>query len=129
MKDVVCLTQDSTRNIISTTCSNISLLVAGAIPSTNALSKMIQRKRIRFEAPPPNPQTSRDLILPIEYTITNRGEKFLYHDSNDENHFLIFTTTQNLQLLKESKNWFSDGTFKTVTKYFLAVVDNSWLEK
>ena len=79
---------------------------------------MIQRKRIRFEAPPPNPQTLRDLILPIEYTITNRGEKFLYHDTNDENHFLIFTTTQNLQLLKESKNWFSDGTFKIVPSIF-----------
>ena len=118
MKDMACLIQDSTRNIISTTCSNISLPIVGAIPSTNALSKMIRRKRIRFEAPPPNPQTLRDLILPIEYTITNRGEKFLYHDSDDENHFLIFTTTQNLQLLKEYENWFSDGTFKTIPSIF-----------
>ena len=79
---------------------------------------MIRRRRIRFEAPPQNPQTSTYLILPIEYTITNRGETFLYHDSYDENHFLIFTTRQNLQLLKESKNWFSDGTFKIVPSIF-----------
>lgn len=118
MKDMACLTQDSTRNIIAASCSNISLPVAGAIPSTHALSKTIQRKILRFEAPPPNPHTLVDLILPVEYTITNRGENFLFHDSNDENHFLIFTTTQNLQLLKESKNWFSDSTFKIVPSIF-----------
>lgn len=64
------------------------------------------------------PHTSTYLILLVEYTITNRGEKFIFNDSNDENHFLIFTTTQNLQLLKEFENWFSDSTFKTVPSIF-----------
>lgn len=79
---------------------------------------MIRRKRLRFEALPPNPHTSVDLILPVEYTITDRGEKFLFHDNNDENHFLIFTTTRNLQLLKEYENWFTDGSFKIVPSIF-----------
>lgn len=72
----------------------------------------------RFEAPPPNPQTSINLTLPVKYTIIDRGENFIFHDSNDENNFIIFTTIHNLQLLKESENWFNDNKFKTKPSIF-----------
>ena len=47
--------------------------------------------------------------LPEALQKTYRGEDFVLHYDNE---MAIFTTKSNLSVLKQSKHWFADGTFK-----------------
>jgi hypothetical protein len=47
--------------------------------------------------------------LPENLKKTYRGEDFLLYEDNE---MMIFTTKTNLSILKQSKHWFADGTFK-----------------
>ena len=51
---------------------------------------------------------------------TTDKEHFLLFDCGpSEETIIIFSTKQNLQLLLKSKNWYADGTFKTVPQIFV----------
>ena len=42
----------------------------------------------------------------------------LVYDNKKSERILIFSTENNLKLLKENKDWYSDGTFKAVPRIF-----------
>ncbi|KHJ40130.1 hypothetical protein D918_09827 [Trichuris suis] len=62
----------------------------------------------------------RGVELPMNYTMTKRGEPFLMHDSGaeDEERVLIFPPQENVRLLSASATLFCDGTFKTAPTQF-----------
>lgn len=43
---------------------------------------------------------------------------FLFYDSNIQKHILIFSTTENLNILKVCSSCFVDGTFRPIPTLF-----------
>lgn len=70
--------------------------------------KTIRRQRT-------TPSTDSNDRLPEHLKKTYRDEDFLLYEDND---IIIFTTKTNLSLLKQSKHWFADGTFKVCPNEF-----------
>ncbi len=59
------------------------------------------------------------LIIPREYTLTFKKEKFHLYDSGQSiDGILLFSTKYNFDILSQAQHWFSDGTFKVVPKLF-----------
>jgi hypothetical protein len=68
---------------------------------------------------PAVPLSLVELIIPDRYSKTRTGEDFLLFDSGSSvDRILIFSTRKNLQLLAQSRHWYSDGTFKVVPPLF-----------
>lgn len=98
--------------------------VLAQLPQRGALKKMMRRRRRRDL--PANPTSLQDLQeLPLRFTTTKGGEKFLLYDSfEDEDDLdadgrvLVFGTKANLELLAQCSTWFLDGTFKVSPAIF-----------
>ena len=87
-----------------------------AMPSRDALRQII--KRARKQDMPTQPTSLENIDVPLALRNID-NEVFLVKDSafNDER-ILLFTTSSNVALLKESVYWIMDGTFKTVPTLF-----------
>lgn len=56
-----------------------------------------------------------DFVVPDVFMNSLRGEKFLCYDYNENNkRILLYTTDENLSILKKCRTWQVDGTFSTV---------------
>ncbi|KFD46117.1 hypothetical protein M514_13012 [Trichuris suis] len=88
------------------------------LPKRNSLKRIVNRVQNRNR--PPNPKSMRGIDLPLQYTVTKRGEPFLMHDSGseDEERIVIFSTEENVAYLSASSTLFCDGTFKTAATQF-----------
>ncbi|XP_018496738.1 uncharacterized protein LOC108864863 [Galendromus occidentalis] len=98
--------------------------VVGKVESTATLGKLpkpdLLRRRVtharRRAGPglPTNPLRREDLIIPPFLKVTTKDVSFLYYDSGEgrSDRIIVFATLANLSLLKESNEWFLDGTFK-----------------
>jgi len=91
------------------------------MPNPKCLKRTIQRVRNIFEAIPANPQTL-NFEIPDQFRLTLDRDSFLLYDSNDsgiyEDRIILFSTERNLNLLKDSEYWFSDGAFSSCTNLF-----------
>jgi len=122
VKERAASTTEATHQIVSSSSANVTAAVATQLPSVANLKQTIRRIRRQEHAPLPTPVSFNDLQLPEEFTVTDRGERFLIHDSGPgTQRFLIFATTRNMELLARSQNWYSDGTFKTAPPLFQQV--------
>ena len=75
--------------------------------------------RQKAKSPLPVPRSRAEIVLPQEYKETASGAPFLVYDSGEvEDRVLIFASAESFQLLASSKEWYSDGTFKTVPEQF-----------
>lgn len=96
-----------------------SVPVQAQLPSRLCLNRTIQRSRNRENRPIPLPLDLEDLVIPDQYRVTNSGAEFLLFDSGPEvDRVLIFSTRNNLRMLRQSRHWYADGTFKTVPNLF-----------
>jgi len=109
--------QVSTRNLISEAVTTVPLVVAAQLPSQSLISRTIRRVRSKVEVCPQNPLTVNDLNIPLEYQLVN-NKQFLLYDNKNEKRILIFSTIDNLKILKNCNIWMADGTFRTVPKLF-----------
>lgn len=102
---------------------NVSCGVSIVLLKTNSLKRTVQRVCIQMEAPPLNPKFLLDLIISEEYIKTVNEKPFLLYESGTGNKFkiLIFTTTENLDLMKSYDHWFCDGTFSVTPTLFSQV--------
>ena len=53
--------------IINGCIENSSQSAQGSLPNSQALKKVIRRKRIQINSVPPNPTNSRELVIPEDY--------------------------------------------------------------
>ena len=114
--------QDSSHQIVGESLQTISEGVVAKLPKLDSLKRSIQRQRVRHLAAPVQPATLEHLNLPEEYKKTSKGEQFLLYDSgSDTQRNLIFGTQSNLEMLKLSRIWLADGTFKTAPSLFTQV--------
>ena len=67
-----------------------------------------------------NPASASEIEIPERFRITTKGEPFILFDSGfgDTDRIIIFDTPKMLSILRDSKSWFADGTFKVVPQQF-----------
>lgn len=58
------------------------------------------------------------LVIPAALKVTKNGDTFLWGDSGKEDRILMFSTTENFQLLKQYRHWMVDGTFDICPRFF-----------
>ena len=95
-------TDESTSTIIHSALRTYPLSAAGHLPKNESLMLMIRRQRT-------TETVDADGRLPENLRKTYRDEDFILHEDKK---LIIFTTKTNLSILKQNKNWFTDGTFK-----------------
>ncbi|CAF1477028.1 unnamed protein product [Adineta ricciae] len=84
----------------------------------NTLSK--QRRKVR----PPLPKRLEHLphTIPIQYTMTKRGDTFLFYDGQlGTKRGLVFASENDLSYLIKQKHWYCDGTFYTSPSIFYQI--------
>ena len=102
VKQRAATTDETTSSILHSALRTFPLHAATQLPRTDIISQTIRRQRT-------TPATTSNDRLTEHLKKTYRDENFLLYEDND---MLIFTTKSNLSLLKQSKHWFADGTFK-----------------
>lgn len=108
-----------TRQIVSDVLADASEETKAELPTTSSLTRTVRRTRQKKNPQLPIPSSRAELVLPEEYTQSNKGKEFLLHDSEgDRSRFLNFSTTDNLNFLSSCNIWHCDGTFKTVPRIF-----------
>lgn len=105
--------------ILQSKASGLSDDVLSQLPERKNLKQAIRRQR--RQDLPPNPRNLDELEdIPARFTKTLIGDPFLLHDTKNDyevRRFLVFETTQNIELLYRSCTWFIDGTFKVLVHF------------
>ena len=107
-------TLDAPHRIISDGFAQASEAVAVNLPCLNNVRRAVRRYRADNAALPANPADRAGIpAIPHNYSVTNRGDRFLLHDSGvgDAERILLFGTDDALALMRQSDHWFGDGTF------------------
>ena len=109
-------TQDSTHHIVGENLATVTQNAAIKLPKIDSLKRTIRRQRQIINHAYPQPLTLADLVLPLEYQQTTKG------DQSHSNRFIIFGTHQIIEMLRNSQIWLADdGTFKSTPALFAQV--------
>lgn len=114
---------DTSQQILGDKLQDVSEAAAVNLPAINNMRRNIRRQRQEHNVQP-IPQRREEIpVLPNGYQITNRGDRFLLHDSGvgDVNRIIVFATDDAIQLLGTSNHWFMDGTFKLCPEIFFQI--------
>ena len=114
-------TLESTHHIVNIALADSSQAAAAQLPETKTLEKQCQRQRARPVNVPPNPGSLQELVFPHQCTVTKGGAGILLHDdgvNGGNQRLVVFSTDENMQLLEDSEQRYTDGTFKTVPWLF-----------
>lgn len=119
IKKMASKTSESSMNIVGKCTTNICASTSSILPLNKSLCRNIQRQRVKILGGPALPTDVHSFIVPEMYQKSMRDEMFLYYDYNqDGKRILIYTTENNLKVLKKCKIWQGDGTFDTVPNIF-----------
>jgi hypothetical protein len=112
-------TGNSASEIVKVCIDNMPESSQGSVPLTRNIKRGIRRIRATAGGNLVIPHRREDINLPEHFTVTNKDEPFLFHDSGpNTDRFLIFTTTENLEFLQYCDTWLIDGTFKSAPVLF-----------
>ena len=83
------------------------------ITNVKHLSRSVRKWKAENRHHPEIPTAVTGFYIPLNFSNTNSGDKFLQFDSGreDQNRILIFATNEGLNDMKIYKNWSFDGTF------------------
>ncbi|CAF2493905.1 unnamed protein product [Rotaria sp. Silwood2] len=95
-------TDESSSSIFHSALRTYPLSAAGERPRSEALILTVRRQRTAETV-------DADGRIPEELRKTYRDEDFILHE---DEHLIMFTTKNNLSILKQNKHWFADGTCK-----------------
>ena len=112
-------THETSHHIIGDSVLELSEGTSAKLPKLNSLKRTLQRQREKENAAPAQPTSLEELVIPLEYTKTGKGDNFLLYDSGPNLHpILILGTHRNIEMLAASQIWLADGTFKTAPLLF-----------
>ncbi|KAL4088634.1 hypothetical protein QTP88_023741 [Uroleucon formosanum] len=119
-------TTETTSTIINECVNGLTQSAKGILQNNEALRKMIRRKRNEVNSAPAAPIDLKTLQLPEIYKTYSPNdeinEQFLLADSGQESdRVLIFGRLSGLKILKNSRTWYCDGTFRIAPLLFSQV--------
>ncbi|KAI6648413.1 hypothetical protein LOD99_8203 [Oopsacas minuta] len=119
MKERALNSGTSTRSILASGLGSMNESTIAALPKFNLIKLTIRRTRSSGENFD-NSATATEIIIPEIYKLTSKGQQFLLYDSgiHETNRLLVFGTHQMLSLLRDTSNWYSNGTFKAAPIQF-----------
>ncbi|XP_050065493.1 uncharacterized protein LOC126554455 [Aphis gossypii] len=126
MRQRAVLTMEHTSCVINECVNGLSDAAKGVLQSSEALKRQVWRIRNNKIAASCDPSDLLSLQIPDEYKNYSPSiginENFLLADSGPSNErILIFGRPLGLKLLKDSKIWYMDGTFKVAPTLFSQV--------
>ena len=88
------------------------------LPTLDSVKRTIRRCKKGEEEYYGNPSSCAEIIIPDRYKFTLNS--FLLFDSGegDMHRMMLFGTSKFPSILRESDNWYCDGTFKVVPEHF-----------
>lgn len=118
LKRKASVSDESTQKVIKKELATVPDSVSPHLPSTSSMTRTVQRTR-ETKIDMISYTNRQDLILPENFKVTLKNEKFLLYDSGlVSERILIFSTVSNLSVLARSKTLYVDGTFKTTPLLF-----------
>lgn len=122
IKDQALNSRESPHNITSRILAEVPIEVAAGLPKQDELKRIVRRKRYSQVDYPALPRTRDNFEIPNKFKTTSRGENFLIFDSGvGDNRMLLFGTQQFIELMRENRNWYADGTFKKCPDIFMQI--------
>lgn len=123
MREKAKTTQEPTRIITNHVCGTANgLAVSMALPKISNMSRTIRRIRQRHQNAPAMPRSIEELNFEGNYTVTNKKDSFIIHDSGaNPDRTVIFGTNANLEFLSACDEWYMDGTFDICPPLFQQV--------
>ena len=108
--------ESSTRNFLANSVQNMSAESVVKLPKLDS----VKRTAEEYVG---DPSSCADVVIPSSLKVTHRGDSFLLFDSGegDIHRLLLFGKSNFLSILKESSNWYCDGTFKVVPEQFFQI--------
>ena len=116
-------TNYTSQQILGSELRNVSEATVVALPSLNNMKHNIRRQRDDHNMPAVRQQREGIPVLPNNYQVTNRGDRFLLFNScvGDVNRLIIFAINDAIRLLARNSHWFMDGTFKDYPEIFFQI--------
>lgn len=96
--------------------SKLSANVLAQLPTFDSSRQAINRIRTSNVDGGVNPTS--DVQISRELQTTLNGMKFLFEDTQDGDRILVFTTAENLNILRKNLYWLVDGTFDIAPKMY-----------
>ena len=89
------------------------------LPKNKSIAWTVQRQKFIESAP----ATLKDIAIPIQLTLSIRGDNFLVYDSgtDDADYMLIISTEEKLDVVESNTTWHADGTLKSCPTLFYQV--------
>jgi len=106
------------RRMIRSANHELSAEVIAQLPSTDASRQAINRIRSSNVDGGVNPTCRENVSISRELQTTFNGMKFLFEDTQDGDRVLVFTTTDNLNIMRKNLDWLVDGTFSIAPKIY-----------
>ena len=115
-------TNDNTDHVIGHSLDTATKSTVIQLPKLDSLKRTIRCERQTIDAAPVQPESLDELVIPLEYQMTAKGENFLLYDSGpDTQRMITFGTQGNVEMLNASHIRLTDGTFKTAPSLFFKV--------
>lgn len=119
MKERAETTVENPAHIIAQVVGPLPPAVHAQLPLVARLRHTIERKREMLQAPPLNPQSLLDLVIPLHTRTLVTGEDFLKYDSGPgQRRFVIYSTDRSLDIMVLWRKWYADGTFMVAPPLF-----------
>jgi hypothetical protein len=120
------------QHVIANATNNVPEAVAAQLPHISYLKRTARRVRAIVNVIPNAPATLEDLVFTPEFCLLRSTEAdspvflkrvvdFVCEERGSNEKIIIFTTTDNLNLLAQGTQVFSDGTFKKRPQLFYQV--------
>ncbi|XP_042148461.1 uncharacterized protein LOC121837088 [Ixodes scapularis] len=123
MKERARTTEEPNQAIVGRLVAEMTPEACSYLPPQDTVKRTLRRARAMEQRPMPLPSRLEDVVIPAQYASKIDGSRFLLHDSGvqDQDRFLIFCSPQMVDVLRTSKKWFADGTFKVAPELFYQV--------
>ena len=111
-------TAEKTQNIISANIAGLQENVLARLPNIETIRKDVRRNRRNIHSAVTDIHDTQFLILQ-NYTVDVLGQQFLVYDNGRPDRILLFGTDEGFRFLRNSQDWFFDGTFKSSPVQFM----------